>query len=153
MCVYKPLTSFICCFLIALLTACSSDAPLSPEQQVKAVLEQIELAAEERSLSGMMEHVSDAYRDHNGNGKDDIQRYTQMQFIARQNINIFSVIRSLDITDGIAAVELSVAMAGRDVDLNQQANRLRADTIKFSLVLAQENQQWLIKSASWQQGW
>lgn len=138
---------------IIFLTSCSSDDPLSPEQQVKDVLEKIELAAEERSLSGMMAHVSESYQDHKGYSKQEIQRFAQMQFIARQNINIFSVIRSLEIIDGLAAVEMSVAMAGREVDLTDKNNRLRADTLKFSLVLQPENESWMIKSVTWEQGW
>ena len=147
------LATFFILSLLVLISACSSDAPLSPEQKVKEVLEKIELAAEKRSLSGMMEHVSESYSDHKGYSKVDIQRFSQMQFIARQNINIFSVIRALEIVDGIAAVEMSVAMAGRDVDLANENNRLRADTIKFSIVLQSENDNWMIKSVSWEQGW
>lgn len=146
------LNFFILVLLISI-GACSNDAPLSPEQKVKEVLEKVELAAERRSLSGMMEHVSGSYVDHKGYSKADIQRLSQMQFIARQNINIFSVIRSLEIVDGVAAVEMSVAMAGRDVDLTNENNRLRADTIKFSIVLQSENDNWMISSVSWEQGW
>ena len=149
----KTIFSFALTLALILLSACSSDAPLSPEQQVKNVLEKIELAAEQRSLSGMMEWVSEHYQDHKGYTKQEIQRFAQMQFIARQNIHIFSVVRSLEITDGIAAVEMSVAMAGRDIDLSNESNRLRADTIKFSIVLQAEDDDWLIRSVTWENGW
>lgn len=140
-------------FLLAFLQACSSEGPQTPEQHVRATLEAIELAAQERSLSGIMDHVSDNYRDHEGKTKKEIQRIAQIYLIANQKIHIFTRISSIEVVDNIAAVELSAAMSATETDLTNEQGRLRADTHRFSLVLTLENDDWRLTSASWQRGW
>jgi len=139
--------------LISLLLAACADDPTSPEQQVLNTLAAMETAAQERSMSDFMSHISDNYSDHQGNDKDAIKRILQVLFLRNQNINVFTLIRSVDIQNGLAAVEISAAMASRDVDLNQEANRLKADTQRFSLALSIEGDSWLVQSVSWRSGW
>jgi len=140
-----------------LLTSCNSSDTISPEEQVRAVLSAIETAAEERSLSRIMEHISDDYIDHRGQTKRDIKRLMQIHLLRNQNISVFTRIRSVDIdsenTPNIASVEVSAAMAARGVDLSLDSNRLKADTHSFSLVLTLHDDTWLITSGSWQRGW
>lgn len=146
------LTIIIAASLILLLSACSDD-PTSPEQQVRDTLNAIELAAQERSMSDFMDYIADDYSDHQGNDKDAVKRIVQLMFLRNQSINIFTLIRSINVDDKIAAVELSAAMASRGVDLTQETNRLKADTHQFSVVLQQDDDEWLVSSVSWQRGW
>lgn len=147
----KLMTVVICA---ALLFACGSD-PLAPEQQVRNTLDAMQEAAEARSLSDFMTHISDDYSDHQGNDKAAIRRIVQLLFLRNQSINIFTRIQSLDINNDFAAVELSAAMAARGVDLTQESNRLKADTHRFSVVLQQTSgdADWLVQSVSWKRGW
>lgn len=137
-----------------ILVACASD-PTSPEQQVRKSLLAMEAAAQERSMSGFMPYISDDYSDHQGNNKDALKRLLQLLFLRNQKINIFTFIKSIDINNGLAKVEISAAMTSRDVDLSQETNRLKADTQRFSITLSpnKNNEIWLVQSASWQQGW
>lgn len=144
---------FVNVVLYLLLSACGQEADSSPEQQVRSVISNIEQAAEERSLSGVMEHISEAYRDHQEYGKDDLRRLMQFQFIRNQKISIFSRIQSLNVDGDVATVELSAAMAAREIDLSEEQNRLRANLHSFSLVLKRHDDDWLIDSASWSRGW
>lgn len=137
---------------IIILSACSSDE-LSPEKQIENVIEKMELAAEERSLSSFMDNVSDSYSDHQGNDHKAIARYVQITFIRNQNINIFSHTQSIEVTADTATAEISVAMGARGQDLSNEKGRLKADTMHFSVFLKLEKQQWLVKSVSWRQGW
>jgi len=139
--------------LIVLVSGCSSDPDLSPEQQVRDTLAAIETGVEARSLSAIMEHVSENYQDHRGQTKKDVTRLMQLQIIRNQNINIFTRIKSIEINNGVASVELSSAMASRAVDLSIESNRLKADTAKFSLVLTKEGNHWRVQSSNWQRGW
>lgn len=144
-------------FCALLLNACSSSELESPEKQVRAVLVAIEEASEQRSLSGMMQHVSDGYIDHRGNTNKDIKRLLQIHLLRNQNISVFTRISSLEINSDVlpqtASVELSAAMAARGVDLSLESNRLKANTHRFSLVFTLEDDTWRISSASWQRGW
>ncbi len=136
-----------------MLSSCSSDSELSEEDKVRATLAALEEAAEKRSLSEMTEHISDSYKDYEGNDLKRVKGLLQFQLIKNQNINIFSKIRELEVIGDTATAEVSVAMASRAIDLSSEANRLRADTHRFSLVLNLENEKWKIKSVSWQRGW
>ncbi len=140
--------------IIALTTVgCTDQQTLSDEDKIRATLNAMEIAAEERSLSSMIEHVSSSYRDFKGNDYKEIKGLLQLQLIRNQSINIFSNIRELDVIGDSATVEMSVAMASRGVDLSSEANRLRADTHQFSILLVREKTNWKIQSVSWQRGW
>jgi len=89
-------------FIGLVLTACTGDEPLSDEENVRTVLNAMELGAQERSLSAVMEHVSPRYKDAQANDFKAVQRLIQLQFIRNQNINIFSKIRELEIIDNAA---------------------------------------------------
>jgi len=148
-------TKFSCTVItIALMVgACSKQSTLSDEDKVRATLTAIEVAAEQRSLSSMVEHVSASYRDYEGNDYKKIKSLMQLELIKNQSINIFSKIRELQIVGDTATVEMSVAMSSRGVDLSSESNRLRADTHRFSILLIREKQDWKIQSVSWQRGW
>ncbi|RBP48422.1 hypothetical protein [Arenicella xantha] len=146
-------TCFILATLITILSACGGSNPDDPETQVKAVLASVEEAAERRSLSGVMDHISDDYLDHTGQDKKSIARLVQLQILRNQKINAFSLIRSIEITENLASVELSVSMSAREDDLSNESNRLRADGYRFSILLALEGNDWKIRSVSWKQGW
>jgi len=135
------------------LGGCGVESELSEEDKVRATLTAIEIAAEARSLSAMIEHISDSYRDYEGNDYQKIKALLQLQLIKNQSINIFSKIRELEVSADSATVELSVAMASRGGDLSIEENRLRADTHRFSILLKREKEQWKIRSVSWQRGW
>jgi len=135
------------------LTACSSEPRVSPEQQVRKTIASIESGIEARSLSAIMAHVCDDYQDHLGQTKKDVARIMQLQIIRNQNIHIFSRIKSIEIDQGTASVELSSAMASRAIDLSLESNRLKADTVKFSLLMEHTGDDWQVCSGSWQQGW
>jgi hypothetical protein len=139
--------------VVSLLSACGDQATLSDEDKVRATLNDIEFAAEQRSLSSMAEHISSSYRDYEGNDYKKIKGLIQLQLIKNQSINIFSKIQELEIVGDAATVEMSLAMASRGVDLSSEANRLRADTHRFSILLIREKQDWKIQSVSWQRGW
>ena len=141
----------VVCLLVSL-AACGGD-PSTPEQRVRATLDAIEVGAEARSLSGVLDHVSERYTDHEGNVKKDIARIVQLEFIRSQSINIFTHIQSLEINGDTALVELGAAMAAREIDLSQEANRLHANTHHFSIVLHQQDKEWLVESVSWRRGW
>jgi hypothetical protein len=142
-------------FAIALLSACGDSTPESPEARVKHTLELMEQAAEKRSLSDFMQHVSDSYKDHQGNTKADIRRLIQLQYLQHQNIYIFTSVQSLDVSENLATVEVSAAMAANEPQVESQQARLRADTHRFSIVLRSpdEQQTWLVDSVSWERGW
>lgn len=148
----QRLLIIICSCLI--LVACTDD-PTSPEQLVRNSLLAMETAAQERSTSVFMSYISDDYSDLQGNNKDELKRLLQILFLRNQKIKVFTLVKSLEINNGFAEVEISAAMTSRDIDLSQENNRLKADTQRFSITLRpnKNNDIWLVQSANWQRGW
>ena len=143
---------FACLSLMFVLQACGADKG-SPEQQIRQVLAAMEQAAQDRSTDGVMEHISDTYSDHLGNSKKQARQLITFQVLRNQTISIFTLIRSINISGESAEVELSVATAGRESDLSDEAQRLSADVFRLSLLMQKSDSQWQIVSASWKRGW
>jgi len=141
--------------LSALLWACSDKPAETPEERIRATLKSLETAAEARSVSDFMQHVSEDYVDHRGNKKKEIEGILRLQYLRNQNIHILSTIQSLDIQGDVATVEISTAMAATEAGLEENSSRLKANTHRFSVVLRSSDAQqtWLIDSVSWQRGW
>jgi len=146
--------TFIILIISILFVSCSSDNE-SPEQQIKNSLKAMEIAAQERSRSDFMKYVSDDYFDAHGNDKKAVMGLLQLLFLRNQKIHIFTLIRSIEVNQGIAKVELATAMTSRDIDLSQESNRLKADTQRFTISMKQKKNTdlWLVESASWERGW
>jgi len=142
---------FFALLCTVLISSCAD--PESPEQQIRSVLSTIESGIEERSLSNVADNISRDYQDHNGHNKKDIVRIAQWQILKNQNISVLSSIHSIEVNGDIASVELSAASASRGVDLNIEANRLKASSYKFSVVLKNQSGEWKITSLSWKRGW
>ena len=140
--------------LFILLSACGSQQD-DPEQQIRDVLQQIELAAEERNRSGMSKHIADSYRDTSQRDKQAVNQILRAYLLRNQSINLFTKIYSIEfITPRRAEVKLSAAMAAKSVDLAQEDERLKADLHRFTVIMEDENSSgdWLVVSAEWERG-
>jgi hypothetical protein len=89
-----PLRSPFSWVALLLLTACSDDG--SPEQQVRAVIESMEVAAEARDVGDLMEHISASYRDAQGQDRTEASRYARGYFIANQSVHLLTRVESLE---------------------------------------------------------
>jgi hypothetical protein len=130
---------------LAVLTACSD--PASPEQQVRAVIDSMETAAEERDVGGLVEHISANYRDGQGQDRADASRYARGYFVANQSVHLLTRIESLEFpSPDEARVKLQVGMAGRG---EPGTSRLNADLYDFDLTLHREGDEWKLSYADW----
>jgi hypothetical protein len=132
--------------VLALLPGCSDDA--SPEQQVRAVIDAMEVAAEARDVGDLMEHVSAAYRDSQGQDRAEASRYARGYFIANQSIHLLTRIESVEFpSPDEARVQMQVGMAGRGGA--QGAGGLSADLYDFDVALVHEDGEWKVSFADW----
>ena len=131
--------------VLALLPGCSDDA--SPEQQVRAVIDAMEVAAEARDVGDLMEHVSTAYRSADGLDRAEAGRTVRGYFVVNQSIQLLTRIESLEFpVPDEARVKLQVGMAGRG---GQGAADLSADLYDFDVVLVREDGEWKVSYADW----
>ncbi|HKR33641.1 MAG TPA: hypothetical protein VJT10_02325 [Steroidobacteraceae bacterium] len=129
-----------------LLAGCADDS--SPEQQVRSVIESMEVAAEARNVGDLMEHVSANYRDAQGQGRVEASRYARGYFVANQSIHLLTRIERLEFpAPDEARVKLQVGMAGRGGE--QGAAGLSADLYDFDLALVREGGEWKLSYADW----
>jgi len=127
---------------LAVLAGCG-DAN-SPEQQVRAVIEQMEAAAENRDVGDLTEHLSEDYRDSNGMGPEEVARYLRGYFIANQSIHLLTRIEQLEFpTDGEARAQVLVGMLGRDAAATNEWD-LAADLHTFRIALRREADDWKV---------
>lgn len=91
-----------------LLAACG--AKTSDEEQVRALIDAVETAAEARDASDVLEHVSDDYRDSNGFDKATLQNFLRGYFLAHPKLELLVTIDSLEFpVDGLAQAVVGVA--------------------------------------------
>jgi hypothetical protein len=137
------------CFWVALalFAGCANDG--SPEQQVRAVIESMELAAEERDVGDLLEHISVSYRDAQGQDRTEASRYARGYFVANQSVHLLTRIESLEFpSPDEARVKLQVGMAGRPGEQGG-AGSLTADLYNFDVVLVREDGEWKVSYADW----
>ncbi len=121
----------------------------SPEAQVRAVIEQMELAAEARATSEVLELISEQYRDDYGNGRDDVGRAVRGYFIANQSIHLLTRIEALSFpAEDEARATVLVGMVGREAGATE-AWDLAADLYRFEIAVVREDGEWKITWARW----
>jgi hypothetical protein len=141
-----PLRSPFSWVALLLLTACSDDG--SPEQQVRAVIESMEVAAEARDVGDLMEHISASYRDAQGQDRTEASRYARGYFMTNQSVHLLTRVESLEFpAPDEARVKLQVGMAGRAGAPGQAG--LSADLYDFDLALVLEDGEWKVSYADW----
>lgn len=129
-------------FALGVLAACGGGE--SPEQEVRAVIDRIEAAAEQRDVSELTEHLSDDYRDSNGMGPEEVARYLRGYFIANQSIHLLTRIEHLEFpTDGEARAQVLVGMLGREAAETDQWD-LAAELRAFKIALRREGDDWKV---------
>ena len=101
--------------LVALVAACSSRS--SDEEQVRALVAELESAAEARDTSDVLEHVSASYSDAQGFDRAQLQNFLRGYFLAHPKIELLVTIDSLAFpADGLAQAEMTVTCVALDAD-------------------------------------
>lgn len=131
----------------AVLAACSS--PATPEQQVRAVIESGEAAAEARDLSGMLEHVATSFRDDQGRGREELKQYLRGYLLTHPKVEVITRVVSIEFPyRDYARVQLTVGTLGRDA-AGAGAFDLAGDVNEITLELALEGDEWRVVRAAW----
>jgi len=94
--------------LTATLVACGAKS--SDEQQVRAVIDAVETAAEARDASDVLEHVADNYADSNGFDKSQLRNFLRGYMLAHPKLDLLVTVESLEFpVDGLAQAVVSIA--------------------------------------------
>ena len=103
---FSPDASLI---LLATILLAACGAKTSDEQQVRALIDEVETAAEARDTSDVLEHVSDDFADSGGLDKTQLQDFLRGYFLAHPRLELVVNIESLEFpVDGLAQAVVSV---------------------------------------------
>jgi hypothetical protein len=95
--------------LLATIFLAACGATTSDEQQVRALIDEVETAAEARDTSDVLEHVSDDFADSRGLDKTQLQDFLRGYFLAHPKLELVVNIESLEFpVDGLAQAVVSV---------------------------------------------
>lgn len=144
---FTVLRPALLCATAALMNACGSAD--SPEAQVRQVIDQMKVAAEERDVGDLMEFVSPDFRDAYGQGGEELARYIRGYFIANQSIHLLTRINQIEfpLADE-ARLQVTVGMAGREADAAATWN-LATDLQELDVTLRKEAGTWKVTYAKW----
>jgi hypothetical protein len=94
--------------LTATLAACGAKS--SDEQQVRAVIDAVETAAEARDASDVLGHVADNYADSNGFDKSQLRTFLRGYMLAHPKLELLVTVESLEFpVDGLAQAVIAIA--------------------------------------------
>jgi hypothetical protein len=134
------------------LAGCSSDEPLTPEQEIAAFLGRFEDAAGERDVGAALELISEEYQDTAGRDKNALKGIVLQYFLRNEAVYVKTRVRELEVADPPDAARVGVvaALAGAPIVDVGELETLNADLFRFDLVLAREpDGQWRARSALW----
>ena len=98
---------FVTAILLTTLAACGAKS--SDEQQVRAVIDAVETAAEARDASDVLEHVADNYADSNGFDKTQLRNFLRGYLLAHPKLELLVTVESLEFpVDGLAQAVISI---------------------------------------------
>lgn len=144
-------TQFISILLILLLSACS-DKPDDPKSLIETVIDEVERAAEKKSVTKFKEHISIDYKDNQHSERQRLIRSLIVYFHRNKYIHLFTRIRNIEISQQNnlqANASVNVAMTGTQVDSAEKLLMLKADVFRFNIDLANIDEQWMITGAEW----
>ena len=131
--------------MVWLCTSCGP--PGTPEEEIRALIDEAETAAEQRNASALRSLIADDYHDGNGRGAEEMRRYLHGYLIAHQSIRLVTRIDAIAIEGAeIARVQVTVGMLGREAAADS-AWDFAGDIHRFDLRLAHEDGAWRVTRA------
>lgn len=117
-----------------------------PEAEIRQVIEEMEEAAEQGNLGGLMKHLADDYSDGDSNDKDSLRGILFMQLQRSGSVNVTKRIDTIELTESGAEADVVVFAGLSDGPLT--AGSTRADVFRFDLVFRLEGRDWVVYRAA-----
>jgi len=119
--------------LVATLAACGARS--SDEEQVRALIDGVEAAAEERDASDVIAFVSPDYSDSEGFDKTRLQNFLRAYLLAHPKVELLTSIDKLEFpADGLAQAEVTVT----GIELGD------IDRVRLKVEFRRNSNEWLV---------
>jgi hypothetical protein len=128
--------------LALLLAACGPRS--APEEEIRALVDLAETAAEERDSSALRDLIADDYADPQGRSAADVRNYVHGYLIAHPSIRLITRIDSIELEGNeLARISMTIGMLGREADASSDWD-LAGDIHRLDLRLAREDGEWRV---------
>ncbi len=139
--------------LVFLVLGGCSEEP-TPEARVRAFIDEMAASAEARSWLDFRTYVADAYQDSHGLNKKAVLGLIARYLLAHQQVYLLTRVPQVRIDREMpleAQAIIYAAMAGQPIGSAQELAGIRADTYRFALEIAeQEDGELAVVSGRWQ---
>lgn len=136
--------------VLALIVAAGCGSSGTPEDEVRALVDQAETAAEERNASTLRGFIADDYQDGAGRSAADVRAILHGWLVAHPSVHLITRIDSIEIEGKeLARARVTVGMLGREAGDDWA---LAGDVYRFDLRLVRDDGDWRVIAASRQDG-
>jgi hypothetical protein len=128
--------------------ACAACGPSgTPEDELRALVNATEAAAEARDTSELRALVADDYRDASGRDASDIRNFLHAWLVAHPSVNLVTRIDSIEL-EGTeqARVQVTVGMLGREAKGESDWD-FAVDVERLDIRLARDGGDWRVVDA------
>ena len=128
--------------------ACAACGPSgTPEDELRALVDEAEALAESRDAGALRQLVADDYRDASGRDAPEVRNLLHAWLVAHPSVNLLTRIDSLELEGTeLARLQVTVGMLGREATQDSDWD-LAADVERLDLRLAREGGKWRVISA------
>jgi len=143
--------SAVLCMLVLAVLAAASCARETEEDRVKKVLTGIQLAAEEKKISAVLEHISKSYQDPQGNDFSGIKGILAFYFFRHEKVSVYMPNIDIAVTGLTAKALFQAILTGRGA--GESAGTILPEALgayNFEVILRKEERTWKVTSAQWQ---
>jgi hypothetical protein len=124
---------------------------LTPEQQIRQSLSQLEEAVEEKDLDEVGRYLAEGFRDSQANDRQAVMNLIRLQFVRYPSIHLLTRVPAVDVSaEGTARATLFAAMAGLAMPDTTVFAQVGAELYRFDLDLVSAGgDRWQVKGATW----
>lgn len=134
--------------LAALLALAGCGSPGTPEDEVRALVETAESAAEARDASALKDLVADDYQDRRGRTAADLRNFLHAWLVAHPSVKLLTRIDALELEGTeLARVEVTVGLLGREAKGDSDWS-LAFEVERLEVRLARDGGEWRVIGAS-----
>lgn len=145
----KSRMTLLFCLLVGLGLACA-ERELSPEEQVRLRIHELEECVRKRELSELKAAVSETYHDSRGQDKKAIEGLLAYWFLQNQQTYVLTRMVSVEVqASGAVHTDFFAVLAGSPVLGFEDLAKLQGDIFRFQIEWVREGEVWNLVEADW----
>ena len=129
-------------------TSCKK--PISDEERIKAIIEETADRAVEKDIKGVLSHVSESYKDEEGNDRNAVKGLLFVYFQEYEKVGLF--VRDIQVTvdgDEAEAQIKAILTGGEDPDTMGDVVPKSGGGYLIDLKFVKEDGEWMVVRGKW----